>query len=46
VGAELEKKFGEETTASLSYSWEHNDSNDADDRYDVSVVSLGLSRTF
>ncbi len=46
LSSELTKKFGGEISASLAYSWEFHRSNDAEDRYDVSVFSVSLGRTF
>ncbi len=46
VGVGLERSFHENWKAVLNYEFEDYQSNIEDDRYDVHVISLGLSRTF
>lgn len=46
IGCELEKKLAEDWAVSLGYQFEDYSSNIVDDVYNVSVISLALSRTF
>ena len=42
----MERSFHEDWKAVFNYDFEDYQSNIEDDRYDVHVVSLGISRSF